>query len=394
MSDFTDHLNRLVAALDPREGWYAFLLHQDAQNLRACLDGTSVPSWDVVSSLLDDFDHKRGAVEGARDRARDLHHAAVTAHDRRAGREVLLAELGRARSERDEAAAQLRRLYEPRPGGNAPPQPAADLFPARDRHERSSARFLELGTRLSALDAHLATEPEVTSPSPPPATTRRGARLASATLAAIAFGTPPVETPGTASVPPEPASVTDPAAQAQAAAAAARTAKLTAARLADLRAKGLGGQAYIALCEAVTGPDDHTVALIRELDVSGLAAEIPTLLWEAASLPPDRFVALACALCDNGRETDAQVLLRSASSRSAADLTVAALTLLEAGRPAQLDMLLEPLLRTRRYQQAVQLGQQDASLVPVLLDSAHRLSEQHRRELAHALRTGGLEETT
>ena len=385
VTEFTSHLNRLLGALDPREGWYAFFLQQDEQAVRAYLDGTRVPCWDVVSSLLDDFDHKRGAVEGARARAHDLHRAAARAHDRRAGRQALLTELGRARTERDEAAAQLRRLHEPRPGEHPWPQPAADLFRARDRHERAAARSLELETRLSSLDAHLAAEPGATSPPPPPATARRGARLASATLAAIAFGAPPVQAPEAASAPPEPA--VDPSTEAT----TVQAAELTAARLADLRTKGLGGQAHIALCEAVTGPDGHTVALIRELDTSGQAVEIPTLLWEAACLPPDRFTALACALCDAGRETDARVLLRNASSRSAADLTAAALALLAARRPAQLDMLLEPLLRTRRYQQAVRLGQQDASLVPVLLDSAHRLSEQHRRELARALRAEGLE---
>ncbi|WP_405009932.1 hypothetical protein [Kitasatospora sp. NBC_01539] len=384
VAQFTRQLNHLVAALDPGEGWYAFLLQQDERAVRAYLDGTSVPPWDVVSSLLDDSDHKRGVIEGARDRARDLHRAAVGAHDRRIGRPALLGRLDTARDERDEAAAQLRRLYEPRPGGSSRPQPTADLFPARDRHERASARFLELEARLAFLDAALAAEPGASAPHPPPAATRRTARAASAALAAIAFGAPQVQEPEARAVLPQP--VADPAV----AAAAVGAARSATVRLADLRAKGLGGQAHIALCEAVTGPDGHTVALLRELETSGQAAEIPTLLWEAASLPPARLAALACALCDADREADARTLLRNASSRPAADLTAAASALLAAHRGPQLDMLLEPLLRTRRYQQAVLIGQQETALVPALLDSARRMSEQHGRELSHALRAGGL----
>lgn len=236
VAQFTRQLNHLVAALDPGEGWYAFLLQQDERAVRAYLDGTSVPPWDVVSSLLDDSDHKRGVIEGARDRARDLHRAAVGAHDRRIGRPALLGRLDTARDERDEAAAQLRRLYEPRPGGSSRPQPTADLFPARDRHERASARFLELEARLAFLDAALAAEPGASAPHPPPAATRRTARAASAALAAIAFGAPQVQEPEARAVLPQP--VADPAV----AAAAVGAARSATVRLADLRAKGLGGR--------------------------------------------------------------------------------------------------------------------------------------------------------
>ncbi len=152
VAQFARQLNHLVAALDPHEGWYAVLLRSEGEAITACLNGTAVPPWDVVSSLLDDLHRKRGITDSARDRAQEQHRAAVRAHDRRAGRQALRELLKQAFMERDTADAGIRGLYQPTSQDGAQQQ-AVDLFKMRDRHERAVARCTELQARLSTLGA-------------------------------------------------------------------------------------------------------------------------------------------------------------------------------------------------------------------------------------------------
>ncbi|MFF3597259.1 hypothetical protein [Kitasatospora indigofera] len=391
VAQFARQLNHLVAALDPQEGWYAILLRSEGDAITAHLAGWTVPPWDLVSSLLDDLQLKRGLTDSARERAREQHRTAVRAHDRRAGRPALHDALKHALVERDTADARIRGLYQPAAEGGAQ-QSAVDLFQIRDRHERAVARCLELQSRLSALDAdHSAgLSPGAAQPTAPRGSLprRRGVGIASATLAALAFGAPahaPVPVPDDDPTPPPPAEE-----EVETAAEARRLAVVTAAQLAELRAAGAGGQAYILLCEAAARPCGDSVALIGELHDAGQTEEIPTFLWEAACLPPRQLAELAAALQDAGRTEDVRSLLHNAASRPAVDVAAVTRALLAADRIVQVDALLQPFMKAHRHHQAVLVAQADASLVPAILHSARRASEQDHRDMVRALRSAGV----
>ncbi|OKI25607.1 hypothetical protein [Streptomyces sp. CB03911] len=398
VAQFARQLNHLVAALDPQEGWYAILLRSEGDAITAHLAGRTVPPWDLVSSLLDDLQLKRGLTDSARERAREQHRTAVRAHDRRAGRPALHDALKHALAERDTADARSRGLYQPAAEGGAQ-QSAVDLFQTRDRHERAIARCLELQSRLSVFDADHSPGPPPQSATPRtgavqptaprgPLPRRRGVGIASATLAALAFGAPahaPVPVPDDDPTPPAPAEE-----EAETAAEARRLAVVTAAQLAELRAAGAGGQAYILLCEAAARPCGDSVALIGELHDTGQTEEIPTFLWEAACLPPRQLAELAAALHDAGRTEDVRSLLHNAASRPADDVAAVTRALLAADRIVQVDALLQPLMKAHRHHQAVLVAQADASLVPAILHSARRASEQDHRDMVRALRSAGV----
>ncbi|RST02724.1 hypothetical protein EF905_34635, partial [Streptomyces sp. WAC05374] len=167
---FARRLGGLVAELDEGAGWYGVFRQRDPDGMRACLDGTEVPPWDVVEALLQDLAAARertagaGTVPAETVRVRELHAAAVAAYDRRpGGRAALHRRL--ALMEREQAGAarrgqELVALLATVPEGSPEADRLAhDLAWVRDDHARATARVEELGARLAAL-------PEPPAPSP------------------------------------------------------------------------------------------------------------------------------------------------------------------------------------------------------------------------------------
>jgi hypothetical protein len=174
-------------------------------------------------------------------------------------------------------------------------------------------------------------------------------------------------------------------------AAARRAADEAVARLSELRASGRGSEAYVVLCEAAAGPVERLPMLVSALERSGLAADVATLLWEAASLPPPALAAVATALADAGRRNDCRTLLRQAVGRPAVEVAQTVLALRAEGRGAEAGALLHALLRGRTPEEAVRVAEAEpAVLVPLLLDTADRVSPHSRRDLAHVLRVAGV----
>ncbi|MGW2115150.1 hypothetical protein ACWCPH_07565, partial [Streptomyces zhihengii] len=157
--EFARYLTDLCGRTDRRDGWCAIFWQRDPEGMRACLDGVEIPPWDVVGSLLHDLAAVTGAVYAEQEtaRARALHTAAATAHDRRpGGREALLERLELMRREEVYAkhrAGELLRLLsaEPERGPEAE-RLTVELAWTRDDHARAMARIAELTTRLSRLD--------------------------------------------------------------------------------------------------------------------------------------------------------------------------------------------------------------------------------------------------
>ncbi|MFC8887469.1 UL36 very large tegument protein, partial [Streptomyces cinereoruber] len=89
-AEFTHWLAGLTARLRPDAGWYGVFAARDPEGLRACLDGTELLPWDVVSSLLQDAGETADGPFAVRGRA--LYAAAAGAHDRRPGAAAALAE--------------------------------------------------------------------------------------------------------------------------------------------------------------------------------------------------------------------------------------------------------------------------------------------------------------
>ncbi|MCH0542839.1 UL36 very large tegument protein, partial [Streptomyces sp. MUM 203J] len=155
---FTHWLQELTGLLDPGGGWYGVFLRRDPEGIRACADGTELPPWDVVESLLQDFAALRGD-EPARAqtvRARQLHRAAAADWDRRpGGRAALHARLDLMVREQARAADHARDLAArsaAAPEGSAEAgRLARDLAWLQDDHSRATARAAELRDRLASL---------------------------------------------------------------------------------------------------------------------------------------------------------------------------------------------------------------------------------------------------
>ncbi|WP_030660025.1 hypothetical protein [Streptomyces rimosus] len=361
VAEFARFLRGLTRLLDATAGWYAVFRLRDPQGLRACLDGTDVPPWDVVESLLHDLAVRRGehAVRTAGPRARRLHEEAVAAYDARPGAPAHLGErLDMMLRERQYAALRERELRAAllvAAGGPDAARLADELAWARDDHVRSGARARELQGRLDALAS------AAVSHRPPGGATGLYEHEPDTPSAPRAIGTP--ETPVTPA---------------------------NAARLAQLRATGRGGEAHALLCAAAHARPSQLPRTISELENAGLAAEVPTLLWEVACLPPARLAAAADALTAAGRTAESVRLLRQGVARPAGEVAHTALALLGAGRPAEARELFAALVRARTPEEAVEAtASAPGKLVPLLLDAAAGVSPHRHRDITHALRAGG-----
>ncbi|MGJ7420352.1 UL36 very large tegument protein, partial [Streptomyces cinereoruber] len=153
VAEFTYWLTGLTARLRPDAGWYGVFAARDPEGLRACLDGTELLPWDVVSSLLQDAGEPAGGPFAVRGRA--LYAAAAVAHDRRPGAAAALAErrelMERERRYAESRARELLERLRAVPGPD--PEEAArlehDLAWTHDDRARAVARVAELTARLA-----------------------------------------------------------------------------------------------------------------------------------------------------------------------------------------------------------------------------------------------------
>ncbi|MEV7034280.1 hypothetical protein AB0N99_29150 [Streptomyces sp. NPDC093272] len=254
------------------------------------------------------------------------------------------------------------------PGGESS-EGRGQVVAKRRKRRRGSARFAGLVEDEAA-------------PGPPP-----GAPAQAAPVAAAGRRTPRgARFAGAAEAPagPEPAPEEADEAAGQAVADAV-------ARLERLRAEGRTGEAHALLAEAAHWPAPRFPLLADALHRAGLDADWTTLLWETASLPAARLVAAADALTAAGRTADGRQVLRQGVVRPASEIGEAVLALDTAGRHREADALLDSYVEVRPPQEAAHSAEPDPRrLVPLLLRSAERISDQRRWDLLHALRVAGL----
>ncbi|MGW0672905.1 hypothetical protein [Streptomyces sp. NPDC002746] len=439
LGEFAHYLRYLARLLDPARGWYGVFCVRDPEGMRACLEGTEIPPWDVVDSLLVDLATARGDVFAGREsvRAAELHATSAAAHDRRpGGRQQLVERLELMLREQAHAAQRLRAAHE---GGAAGAVDAQAAAWARDDHERAAARCAELRRRLAAVQDAAPEVPPPAAPAPaaaapapaapdPPAPAPSAPAVPAPHPVGLASNPTPVpaaparrrprgarfagldadeESPGSAvpvlPVPPVAATVPRGArfggapavekgpAEAPVDPAAVKAARNTVAALLRLRTEGRSGEAHGVLCEAAGRPADRLPVLAAELQRAGLDADWATLLWEVSSLPPAALAAAATALSEAGRPEDCGRLLRQGVARPAAEIADAVTALDRAGRGPQAQALLGAFVRVRTPQDAARVAESDPRrLVPQLLAAARGVSQARERDVVHALRVAGI----
>ncbi|MGP4052145.1 hypothetical protein [Streptomyces sp. 2A115] len=156
--EFAQYLNGLLSRLDQGGGWCGVFWHRDPEGMRACLDGSEMPPWDVVQALLQDLAAAYGprAAGQESERARALHSAALAAYDARpGGRDALSDRLDVMLREQRYAAerhAELGQSLHTAATQQEADSIRLDLAWARDDHERATARCAELRSRMDELD--------------------------------------------------------------------------------------------------------------------------------------------------------------------------------------------------------------------------------------------------
>ncbi|GGU86023.1 hypothetical protein GCM10010260_18630 [Streptomyces filipinensis] len=171
--EFASYLDGLLARLEPGGGWSGVFWQRDPDGMRACLDGSEVPPWDVVEALLADLAAGYGPAAAAaeRERARALHRAALTAYDARPGARDTLADrldvMLREQRYAVERQAALTRLLSAPASADEADSLRLDLAWARDDHARATARCAELRGRLAELARREAGPPAVPPKTPP-----------------------------------------------------------------------------------------------------------------------------------------------------------------------------------------------------------------------------------
>lgn len=397
---FAEELRALLGSLDAATGWYAVFDQRDASGLRACLDGSEVPPWDVLASLLEDLAgwHGPHVAAGTGERLRRTYEPCVRAHDQRPGGVAkLTAQLAVMREVREDTDHRVAELVLARRSLGERRTPRTErldqeLAWAWDDLRRAQARCAELAARRDWLGD------QATAPAPSAAVTgpgvsgARGAGAGAGPPTAAALPSLPTPAAGRprgarfagadeerpAPVPP-PLSARD-----------QQTIAATVAQLVGLRAGGAGGPAHVLLCTATTWPAEWLAPLAEELERAGLAADVALLLWELATSPTDTLAAAASALAVAGRRHDCARLLRQAAVRPVAEVGDLAARLHALGRTEQCVVLLAAFVRGRTVEEAVALGSlAGGALVPVLLDAAASVSPQLRGSVAGLLRQAG-----
>ncbi|MCX4904206.1 hypothetical protein [Streptomyces sp. NBC_00878] len=156
--EFAQYLKGLLSRLDQGGGWCGVFWQRDPEGMRACLDGTEVPPWDIVGAVLQDVAAEYGDRAAAQEteRARALHGASLAAYDARpGGRDALSDRLDVTLREQRYAAERLSELGSSlRTAANQDEAELLriDLAWARDDYDRATARCAELRSRMEELD--------------------------------------------------------------------------------------------------------------------------------------------------------------------------------------------------------------------------------------------------
>ncbi|MFC9153742.1 hypothetical protein ACFTT0_01950 [Streptomyces bauhiniae] len=159
------------------------------------------------------------------------------------------------------------------------------------------------------------------------------------------------------------------------------------AHLAALRAAGRSGEVYTLLAEAARWPAVRLPLLAGALT----HADWTTLRWEAAALPPEQLLDAATALTAAGHPEEAHRLLREGAARPPEETGAAVARLREGGRIRDARTLLDVCLRIRTPEDAARAATPDPDrLAPLLLEAARHVSDDHHRDLLHALRAAGI----
>ncbi|MFD8302710.1 hypothetical protein ACFV29_10210 [Streptomyces sp. NPDC059690] len=241
--------------------------------------------------------------------------------------------------------------------------------PKQRKRRRGSARFAGMVEEVAPVVAPPSAAPAAPGPAVTGGRTPRGARFAGAAEAPERRPEPEVE-PLDAAGPREVAEAVG--------------------RLVRLRAEGRSGDAHALLVEAAHWPAARFPLLAAELHGAGLGFDWTTLLWEAASLPAGRLVAAADALVAAGRAADGEQILRQGVVRPAAEIGQAVLGLSAEGRRREVVALLDAYVRVRTPEEAARSAEPDpGTLVPLLLEAAHGVSDERHWDLVHALRVAG-----
>ncbi|MFJ5933294.1 UL36 very large tegument protein [Streptomyces sp. NPDC093071] len=416
VAEFTHWLTGLTTRLRPDAGWYGVFAARDPEGLRACLDGTELLPWDVVSSLLQDAGEPAGGPFAVRGRA--LYAAAAGAHDRRPGTAAALAErrelMERERRYAESRARELLERLRAVPGPD--PEEAArlerDLAWTHDDRARAVARVTELTARLAGTgEWGRGAIPESGAPAgraPVPAAAPASAAGRAAAPAAASPAPPALATTSAsgafAPAPPPKAERSPKAGKAGKAGRRPRGARYAwleegdeerePAVPAPVPVLPAGGAAPRgARFGGVAGPEGpgggpaagpaedpaeaaraaaNAVYALRRLRARGRSGEAHVLLCEALGGPPARLPALADELHRAGLDADWATLLWEAASLPPDRLAAVAGVLADAGRAADC----EQLLRQGVARPVEELAGACAAL--------H--AEEHHRE-AHALLT-------
>ncbi|MEU6818411.1 hypothetical protein [Streptomyces sp. NPDC046860] len=162
-------------------------------------------------------------------------------------------------------------------------------------------------------------------------------------------------------------------------------------RLAALRAAGRSGEAHILLVEAARWTAVRFPLLADAFGRAGMEADWATLRWEAATLPAGQLLEAVAALESAGRAEEGQRLLREGVARPPEETGAAVARLAAEGRSRDAGTLLDACVRARTPEDAARTAAGDPDrLAPLLLEAARHVSEEHRRELLHALRVAGI----
>ncbi|MFJ3659298.1 hypothetical protein ACIPPM_02385 [Streptomyces sp. NPDC090119] len=447
VGEFGSYLDGLLARLDQGAGWCGVFWRRDPDGMRACREGREVPPWDLVDALLRDLAAAYGTAPALaeRERARLLHTAALTAYDARPGAHDTLthrlhATLRARRHADDREAALAQRL-----AGAATESEAeslrVELAWARDDRHRATARCAELRDRLSRMarpeptavrvpgqagapgagpashsagpaprgpaDARLATAPAAADgreATPAPSADRKR-RRGSARFAGLDDApSAPLVLPGAPQATPDLRGARFAGAEAEAEevpdgeraepvpdADDHRAVAHAVASLGALRATGRTGEAHILLAEVARWPALRFPLLAEALAGAGLDADWATLRWEAAALPPAQLVAAAAALESAGHAREGHRLLREGAARPPEETGAAVARLDAEGRHGAARALLDACVRARTPEDAARTAAEDPDrLAPLLLEAARHVSEDHHRNLAHALRAAGI----
>lgn len=409
VGEFAGYLRGLVGAAGDTPGWYAVFAERDPDGVRAWLDGTDVPPWDVVLALLQDVATARGThpAQEAAQRARRLHAAAVAAHDAVPGGEaalssrldVLLRERQYAVLHERDVAAALRGAPTPAEAerlGN-------ELAWARDDRERAVARCAEVQARLDALRSRPAAPdgwfrpeadrtprvPTPRTPAAPPSLPdtgpaaapapgdgapaqartdhrpsgrgrkerpRGGARYGGARFA----GAPEAEVVVPTVVPPVGAAPQDDAAPGP------RGARFAGAAGHDTPHAREAAHGHTDVREAHVRREAAraTAARMAELRRTGRTGEAYVLMSEAVAGPPEDAPELAAALERSGLAADVATLLWELAAQPPHRLAAAATALDSAGRGDD--------CRTLLRQAAARPAAEIAATAGALLDVGHR----------------------